>query len=116
MADDKPAEGVPYPYWTDGIDNPKDTARTVARMKLSDLMNYDPRASYRHKKLWEFHLAWAHKDYKWTSLASVRRIQAEMLARSPTGKAMSTQHIASGDRDLVKWQYLFEDEKGKRAG
>src|SRR4051812_16648883 len=107
------ASAVPYPYWTDGINDPKDTSRLVKRSKLSDLMNYDPRASYRHKRLWEFHLGWAHRDYNWTSLASVRRTQAEMLARSPTGKAISIQNIASGNRDLTDWQYLFEDEKGK---
>jgi hypothetical protein len=103
----------PYPYWIDGINNPKDSSRLVKRVKLSDLMNYDPRASYKHKQLWEFHLGWAHEDYNWTSLAAVRRIQAEMLARDPAGKAMSLHHIAAGDRDLVEWQYLFEDEKGK---
>lgn len=107
------ASAVPYPYWTDGINDPKDTSRLVKRSKLSDLMNYDPRASYRHKRLWEFHLGWAHRDYNWTSLASVRRTQAEMLARSPTGNAISIQNIASGNRDLTDWQYLFEDEKGK---
>jgi hypothetical protein len=108
-----PAGDVPHPYWIDGINDSKDTSRLVKRTKLSDLMNYDPRASYRHRRLWDFHLGWAHKDYNWTSLASVRRIRAEMQARSPTGNAISIQNIASGDRDLVEWQYLFEDEKGK---
>ncbi|AHY50705.1 hypothetical protein [Bradyrhizobium japonicum] len=106
------ASAVPHPYWIDGINDPKDTSRLVKRVKLSDLMNYDPRASYRHRRLWDFHLGWAHKDYNWTSLASVRRIHAEMQARSPTGTALSIQNIASGDRDLVEWKYLFEEEKG----
>lgn len=106
------ASAVPHPYWIDGINDPKDASRLVKRVKLSDLMNYDPRASYRHRRLWDFHLGWAHKDYNWTSLASVRRIHAEMQARSPTRTALSIQNIASGDRDLVEWKYLFEDEKG----
>ncbi|GAB1717535.1 MAG: hypothetical protein NTAFB05_25770 [Nitrobacter sp.] len=106
-------DALPHPYWVDGINDPKDTSRLVKRVKLSDLMNYDPRAAYKHKRLWEFHLGWAHKDYGWTSLASTRRIQTEMQARSPTSDAMSLQHIAAGNRDLVEWQYLFEEEKGK---
>lgn len=110
--DKSTASAVPHPYWIDGINDAKDTSRLVKRVKLSDLMNYDPRASYRHRRLWDFHLGWAHKDYDWTSLASVRRIHAEMQARSPTGTALSIQNIASGDRDLVEWKYLFEDEKG----
>jgi hypothetical protein len=107
------ASAAPHPYWIDGINDPKDGSRLVKRAKLSDLMNYDERASYRHRRLWDFHLGWAHKDYNWTSLASVRRIRTEMLARSPTGKAISLQSIAGGNRDMVEWQYLFEDEKGK---
>jgi hypothetical protein len=96
-----------HPHWIEGIHDPKDTSRLVKRVKLSDLMNYDPRASYRHKLLWEFHLGWAHKKYGWTSLASVRFIQEKIHQRSPSGKAMSTRHISAGNRDLVKWKYLF---------
>ena len=104
---------LPHPYWVDGINDPKDTSRLVKRVKLSDLMNYDPRASYKHKRLWEFHLGWAHKEYGWTSLASIRLIRDKIQERSPTGETMSLQHIAAGNRDLVDWQYLFEDEPGK---
>lgn len=103
MTDGKPT----HPYWVDGINDPKDTSRLVKRVKLSDLMNYDPRASYKHRRLWEFRLGWARKEYAWISLASTRRIQTEMQARSPTSDATSLQHIAAGNRDLVEWRYLF---------
>jgi len=112
MSESEPTP-LPHPYWIDGIDDPKDTSRLVKRVKLSDLMNYDPRASYRHKRLWEFHLGWAHKEYGWTSLASVRHIRDKILERSPDGRGMSTRHIADANRDLVDWQYLFEDELGR---
>ena len=103
MTDGKPtSDAMPRPYWINGINDPKDTSRLVKRVKLSDLMNYDPRASYRHKLLWEFHLGWAHKKYGWTSLASVRLIQDIIRESSLDGKAMSTRHIASGNRDLVE--------------
>lgn len=50
-------------YWTDGAQDPR---KPVGRMKLSDLMNYDDRPSYRHKRLWEFHLNWAHEKHDFT--------------------------------------------------
>ena len=77
------------------------------------LMRSDKRASYKHFALVEFHWGWAHKDYDWTSLASVRRMHAELMARDPLGgKPMSLQHINSGNRDLCNWGWIFELEKG----
>lgn len=54
-------------YWTKNVKDPRDP---VGKIKLSDLMNYDARATYKHKMLWEFHLGWSHADYEHTSLAS----------------------------------------------
>lgn len=77
------------------------------------LMRSDKRASYKHFALIEFHWGWAHKDYDWTSLASVRRMHAELAARDPLGgNPMSLPHINSGNRDLCEWGWLFELEKG----
>ncbi|MCD1642460.1 hypothetical protein [Aurantimonas coralicida] len=97
-------------YWTRGVTSP---TTPVGKSKLSDLMNYDPRHSYKHKQLWEFHLNWSHSDYGHTSLASVREIRKQLLLRSPSGKALSLQHINRGNRDLCDWGYLIELERGR---
>ncbi|MCF6103175.1 hypothetical protein [Mesorhizobium muleiense] len=97
-------------YWTKNVKDPRDP---VGKIKLSDLMNYDARATYKYKMLWEFHLGWSHADYEHTSLASVRRIRDTFKERSPFGKTMSIQHIDEGNRDLCAWGYMRELEKGK---
>ncbi|MBZ9984756.1 hypothetical protein LB521_26860 [Mesorhizobium sp. BR-1-1-8] len=97
-------------YWTKNV---KDARDPVGKIKLSDLMNYDARATYKHKMLWEFHLGWSHADYEHTSLASVRKIRELLKERSPFGKTMSIQHINESNRDLCAWGYMRELEKGR---
>ncbi|MEP7457077.1 hypothetical protein [Phyllobacterium sp. SB3] len=98
------------PYWTAGV---KDPRTPVGKIKLSDLMNYDPRCSYKHKRVWEFHLGWSHADYEHTSLASVRKIYDEMTIRSPAGRSpLSLNHINLANRDLCDWGYITLLAKG----
>lgn len=97
-------------YWTQGVKNPRSP---VGKIKLSDLMNYDPRCSYKHKRVWEFHLGWSHADYEHTSLASVRKIYDEMTMRSPAGRSpLSLNHINLANRDLCDWGYITLLAKG----
>lgn len=96
-------------HWTQSVKDPRDP---VGRIKLSELMNFDNRCTPKHKIVWEFHLGWAHKDYDWTSLASVRTIRDVLTSRSPSGKALSIRHISAANRDLCAWGYITEIQKG----
>lgn len=96
-------------YWLRDV---KDPRSPVGRSKLGELIDYDHRTAERHRTVWKFHLGWAHKDYAWTSLASVRTIRDVLLGRSPTGKALSTRLINEANRQLVELGYLTELEKG----
>lgn len=101
-------EKIPESFWK--VPDPRGL---LGQTRAVALMRSDKRASYKHFALIEFHWGWAHKDYDWTSLASVRRMHAELAARDPLGgNPMSLPHINSGNRDLCEWGWLFELEKG----
>jgi len=95
-------------FWN--LDDPRGL---LGQTRAVALMRSDKRASYKHFSLVEFHWGWAHKKHDWTSLASVRRIHAELSSRNPLGEVpLSLQHINRGNRDLCDWGWLFELEKG----
>jgi hypothetical protein len=104
-----PQAETQFPYWK--LDDPR---RLLGQTRAVALMRSDKRASYKHHALIEFHWGFANKKYGWTSLASVRRIHEILKERNPLGQpGMTTRHIGEANRDLCKWGWLFELDKGK---